>query len=393
MRGTVPVLLSILLIMAELMTIPAPAAVAAAAGKIDYRPLRSDLQDYLACQQGVYGLYVMDLNSGAVMGINEGEVFHAASTFKVPATLYVYRRVAGGTLEPHQRLVMRSSHLEGGTGHLQFKPLGTAKTVDELVRYAIVYSDNVATNMLLDLVGKDAVKDYMSALGGTVVDLENTTCPRDMALYMREVVRFAGENPWGAKLLLHLRSTVFTDRIPHPLPGEVPVANKIGNWPLTGTYNDVAYVEHPARPYILAVFSRETTGYDDAVRVIREVSRRVYDYQGSPALGVEVVLNGQILSLADEPLAWRGVTLVPLRSLAGAVPEITVDWDQAKGEVHLRSALSGKETEAVIGAAGELVFFEGRSYLPLRELCRLLGLDLAWDGNNKRAVITAGTPQ
>jgi len=350
----------------------------ARAGEIEYRPLRDELRNYLAQQKGVYGVYIIDLQSGKTAGINENQEFHAASTFKVPMALYVYHQVAAGKLDPERLLAIAPSHMEGGTGRLQFSPPGTKKSVDELVRYAIVYSDNVATNMLLGLVGKKAVKDYMRSLGGEVVDgQKNTTCPEDMAVYMREAVRFAGASPWGEKLLDHLRHTVYTDRIPYPLP-DVPVANKIGNWPLLGAYNDVAYVEHPGRPYIISVFSRGTGSYENAVAVIRRISRTVYQYQDSPALKADLVLDGKELSLAEQAFAMGGVTLVPVRDFADAVPEIVLGWEASTGAITINSTLGGTEKHIVLGR-GDVKIIEGRSYVPVRDLCRLLDLELAWE--------------
>ncbi len=358
----------------------------ARAGEIEYHPLRDELRHYLAQQKGVYGLYIIDLQSGQTAGINENQEFYAASTFKVPISLYVYRQVTAGELDPEKLIATAPSHMEGGTGRLQFSPPGTQKSVDELVRYAIVYSDNVATNMLLDQVGKKEVKDYMRSLGGEMVDdQENTTCPRDMAVYMQEAVRFAGASPWGEKLLDHLRHTVYTDRIPYPLP-DVPVANKIGDWPSTGTYNDVAYVEHPVRPYIISIFSRGTAGYGNAAAVIREVSRTAYQYQGEPALQVGVALDGKELSLAEQAFTMKGVTLVPLRAFAGVMPETSLGWEASTGAITIDSTLGGADKHIVLDLA-DVEVIEGRSYIPVRDLCRYLDLEPAWEPETMRVNI------
>lgn len=361
----------------------------ARAGEIDYRPLREELCNYLAQQKGEYGIFIIDLQSGKTLAINGEQEFHAASTFKVPMALYVYSQVAAGKLDPQKQIALSSSHMEGGTGHLQFSPPGTQKSVDELVRYAIVYSDNVATNMLLGLVKKKTVKDYMRSLGGIVVDdQQNTTCPGDMAVYMREVVQFAGTSPWGEKLMHHLRHTIYTDRIPYPLP-DVPVANKIGNWPPTGTYNDVAYVEHPGRPYIISVFSSGAGSYENAVSVIRRISRTVYQYQGNPALKTGLVLDGKELSLAEQAFTMGGVTLVPLRSFAGAVPEISLGWEASTGAITIKSTLDEADNHIVLDRE-DVKIVEGRSYVPVRFLCRLLGLELVWEPEAMRVSMRTG---
>lgn len=352
---------------------------------IDYRPLQENLTSYLEQQKGTYGIYIIDLNSSATGGVNQLVEFHAASTFKVPLSLYIFRAVDSGSLNPGAQLEFRARHREGGTGRLQSRSLGTRLSIDELVRYSIVYSDNVATNMLLDLAGRGQVQDYMASLGGEVVNHQrSTTCPRDMALYMQEAVRFAETNAWGEKLLGYLRHTVYTDRIPHPLP-DVPVANKIGNWPATNTYNDVAHVVHPDRPYILSVFSSHTPGYGEAVRVIREISRLVYAYQSNPSLVAEITLDGNYLPLEDKPFVSRGATMVPLRALVEVIPELSIRWDEEARLITLASSFPGHETEIALEPADETMqIVDGRSYLPLRDLCQKLRLGLEWDGANYR---------
>ena len=212
----------------------------------------------------------------------------------------------------------------------------------------------------------------------------NVTCPRDMALYMQEVVRFAKVSTWGEKLLNYLGDTVYSDRIPYPLP-EVTVANKIGNWPATNTYNDVAYVAHPDRPYIISVFSGQTAGYEEAVQVIREISRQVYVYQGNPSLVVEVTLNDIYLPLEEKPFVSKGTTMVPLRPLAELAAELSISWDEETRMIIISSSFPGNETTIELAPGDkDMQIVDGRSYLPLRNLSQSLNLDLEWDGVNRR---------
>ena len=57
----------------------------------------------------------------------------------------------------------------------------------------------------------------MSDLGGHIVDYsKNTTCPRDMAIYLEALLQFNEEHPDEGELLIkYLKNTVFNDRIPH----------------------------------------------------------------------------------------------------------------------------------------------------------------------------------
>ncbi|WP_347490706.1 serine hydrolase [Desulfoscipio sp. XC116] len=249
----------------------------------DYSTLQKQITSYLDEQPGVYGLYFIDIHSGQKFGYNSRTVFHAASTFKVPMNLYLYRAADNGQLSLTEQLTFTDQHMEGGTGILQNKSPGGSYSIEQLADYSILYSDNVATNILLDRLGKQNVKDFMRSLGGQVVDnKQNSTCPYDLALYMQEAVRLA-DQPAGERLFNNLLDNKLKDRIPEPLPPEIKVANKIGTWPPTNTYNDAAYVDHPKRPYILVVTSKDTPGYSEALAVIHQLSEQIYRYQTNRA--------------------------------------------------------------------------------------------------------------
>lgn len=248
-----------------------------------YVPLDQSVSEYLSTQKGTYGLYFIDLNSGEEFGYNQYTSFYAASTFKLPMNLYLYTQAKNEKINLEQKLIYQSRHAEGGTGILKNYPPGKSYTIKKLAAYSIVNSDNIATNILLERLGRKKVKNYMRDLGGKVVeDGKNVTCPYDLALYMQKAIEFNRTGSPEAKMLMdNLFASEFKDRIPAAVPQGVKVANKIGNWPPTETYNDVAYVVHPVRPYILAVTSSGTPGYGTAVPVIRQVSKMIYEYQSA----------------------------------------------------------------------------------------------------------------
>lgn len=247
----------------------------------DYGPLEKEISSYLEEQPGTYGLYFIDLNSGREFGYNALTPFHAASTFKLPLNLYLYREAAEGRLDLNEELLYAKRHLEGGTGILKEQKPGSRYTVAQLSELSIIESDNVATNMLLERLERRKIKKFMRSLGARVVDDNaNITCPFDLGVYMYTMLDFSRSRTTDSTMLLnHLFNTRYKERIPAPLPDGIRVANKIGTWPPEHTYNDVAYIVHPRRPYILVVNSRDTPGYGDTLPVMHHLSKLVYDYQ------------------------------------------------------------------------------------------------------------------
>jgi beta-lactamase class A len=346
---------------------------------IDYEPLRQELADFLDGRTGEYGVYLIDLRSGAFCGYNAREIFHGASTFKVPLNLYLYEEIAAGRVDPNTYLAYREGHYEEGTGYLQEQPFGSSYRIERLARDSIIYSDNVATNMLLGYLGRSRVVEYMRMLGGTAVsDQANTTCAEDLALYFRAVLEFAREHPeHGERLLNHLRNTVHRDRIPRSLPPGIPVAHKIGNWPAQGSWHDAGIVGHPFRPYIIAILSKNTPGYVYACAVVRDVSRRAYDYQSNPFFDLMVYMDGHPVSLPGV-LNRDGRFLVPVRAFVGLLSGYAVQWIPDERTVLILDS-GGRIALRLEDDTAELIFYRGRTYLPLRRISEQLGYVVRWD--------------
>lgn len=260
---------------------PAPVQPAAPA-KADLRQLRRQLQSYLADQEGTYGVFILDLTTGSGIGVNSDKVFPAASTFKLPMSLFILDQVARGRTSLYEKIAYTPADYEDGTGTLQdWIAEGDELTVRELVELAITQSDNIATQMLLRRFGPENVYAYMrDQLGGKVAFFDDTTLgttPREMAAYMR--LFQSGETLNDAELqkflLRALENTAFEDRTAAGVPDGVAVAHKIGTLP--GVVNDVALVEVPGHPFIVSAFSLDVNE-DVAPAVISELTRRVYDF-------------------------------------------------------------------------------------------------------------------
>ena len=242
----------------------------------DLNVLRAELENYIKGFKGQYGIYYMNLEDEKEFGINDADVYIAASTVKIPLNLYLYKKIAEGSVDPAGTVTYMKGDYEGGTGSLQYKSVGGKYTVKELSRLSIKVSDNVATNMLLRLLGRKNLKDYMRGLGGTVVeDSRNVSCPKDMGLYMKKVYEFCNSNEaLGKELMTSFENTIFKDRIPKLLPENIKIAHKIGNQ--VGALHDVGII-FAEEPYILSIMSKnvnEAEGYD----VIANISKKVYDF-------------------------------------------------------------------------------------------------------------------
>ncbi len=136
------------------------------------------------------GVFLVDLNSGSYVDVNAGASFPAASTIKVPILVALFRDVDAGKIRLDEILTMQKDMVAGGSGNMQYKPVGTQFTVLELATKMITISDNTATNMLIaKLGGIEELNQRFRSWGliTTVIrnklpDLEgtNTTSPKEL---------------------------------------------------------------------------------------------------------------------------------------------------------------------------------------------------------------------
>lgn len=251
----------------------------------DYTPLQKQLEEYVAGQTGVFGIYFKDLTSGAEFAINGDEPITAASTVKVPVVLYLNHLIAQGKMRWDDQVAYDSAQdYQGGAGILQFSARdGDTFSLRVLANLSITISDNIAYRMLVRHLGQDNVAQFMRSLG-VQTDFpngENITIARDMGRYMEAVLDFNRQYPEpGERLLDDMANPIYHVGLPGKLPPEIRVAHKEGD--VWGVANDVGIIFAP-RPYILVVLSKGETDVDKGFGRIAEISRMVYDYQMNAA--------------------------------------------------------------------------------------------------------------
>lgn len=232
--------------------------------------------------------FYLDLQSGACWSWHAEDDFPAASVVKVPILLTVYRAAQSGTLSLDTRVAVEGKHHVGGAGVLYELHEGVEVTLEDLCRLMIVVSDNVASNMLLDLVGMPAVNElmtslemYRSNLGRRFMQMarpgaDNRTCAYDMALCLAALQsgQVLDEEHTAAALAI-LRRQQYREKIPALLPPELSVAHKTGE--LDGVRHDVALVEVPEQPYVLALLTQKGGGAHEVDGALARLSRLVYE--------------------------------------------------------------------------------------------------------------------
>ena len=234
--------------------------------------------------------------------------FHAASTIKVAILLGVYASIHHGWLLPHSRLHVRNRFLSAVDGH-PFRvaadrdansevhaAIGKMMRVSELSLHMIATSSNLATNLLLDLVGLDTVQRALDELGVDGIDLrrgvederafERGINNRVTADGLVQLLRLVAEerafsSELSREMLTILHAQEFKNGIPARLPPSVRVANKTGE--ISTIAHDAGVVYPPNRnPYVIAILTEWAPEATGRKPTIAEASQAVYELLTSP---------------------------------------------------------------------------------------------------------------
>jgi beta-lactamase class A len=265
--------------------------------------LRDAIAQRIARDSGaVVGVAFRDLARGDTVYVDADLSFHAASTMKVPVMIELYRQAEEGRLPLDRGILLvnrfasiaDSSHYSltaGDDGDTTlYAREGTRVPVRELMQRMIVRSSNLATNVLIALVGADQVNLTAQKLGATRIrvlrgvedgaayrkGMNNSTTARDLSILL-EAIASPGLLSESSRSEMRdvLLAQEFNDEIPAGLPAGTKVAHKTG-W-ITGVLHDAAIVYPESRPpYILVVLTRNISDVKVARTLIADIARLVH---------------------------------------------------------------------------------------------------------------------
>ncbi|NCC75375.1 MAG: DUF5011 domain-containing protein [Clostridia bacterium] len=233
------------------------------------KPLHAVL-DYLDLDIRFMGIAYQDLVTGDGFMINPDNQYRSASTAKVFVNMALYDAIDRGVYSLDQKIQYESSDFESGTGILQGMDLKVPYALSTLADYAVIYSDNIAFNMIRRFVGRQETFDYYESIIGHPTNRTSTSMgAADGAALMNEL--YTSDSANFQHMLDVMRQTQFNDMLPRFLPQGI-VAHKVGFY--NTVYHDIGIVLDGDKPYILTVFSEGLTYPSDKIAT---VSKLVYE--------------------------------------------------------------------------------------------------------------------
>jgi beta-lactamase class A len=250
------------------------------------------------------GVALYDQRHRTRWGYDADRWFHAASTIKIPVLLGVFDAIEQNQLQAASRVHVRNRFLSVADGtpyrvdaardsntEVQ-AAVGRTLRVSELARHMIGTSSNLATNLLIDIVGLDQIRATLERLGITGIELRRGV--EDLVAWqldmnnrvtadgLLEVLRsleegwhFSAERTGEMIEILHGQQ--FRSGIPAGLPNDARVAHKTGE--ISTIAHDAGIVFLPDRePYVVAILTEWKPDVGARSETIARISRTVYEY-------------------------------------------------------------------------------------------------------------------
>ncbi|MGQ9560576.1 MAG: serine hydrolase [Candidatus Oleimicrobiaceae bacterium] len=251
--------------------------------------------------RGTFAVAFKDLDNGQTFLYRAHEMMHAASLMKVPVMIEVFRQAEEGRFLLQDSLVVRNRfhsivdaspyalRVADESDDFVYTQLGRKMAIRDLVQQMITVSSNLATNLLLELVGPDRVTAGMRALGAARIQvrrgledqkafqqgINNETDAYDMLLILEAIAKGKAASPGACAQMIEIMcQQKLNTKIPALLPDSIRVAHKTGS--ISGIDHDAGILYFPSgRSCVLVVLSKGIADHQRAASGIAEITRDI----------------------------------------------------------------------------------------------------------------------
>ncbi len=265
--------------------------------------LRNQIERIASVAKGRVGVAAEVLETGESVSLNLHEQFPMQSVYKLPIAMAVLAQVDNGKLNLEQQVRVEPADFVRIGQHSPIRdknPKGVELSLRELLRFAVSESDGTASDVLLALVGVEAVSKYLNDLGVNEIVVANSekeigrdwetqyrnwASPHGSVQLLRRLHERRGVSEQSQQLLYKFMTETPTGpkRLKGMLPKTAVVAHKTGTSGASkGVFaatNDIGLVTLPnGRHLAIAVFVSDSPA--DLVtreQVIAQIAKAVWD--------------------------------------------------------------------------------------------------------------------
>jgi beta-lactamase class A len=270
--------------------------------------LNSRIESLVSAHKGKVAVALKHLRTGETYIQSADDVMPTASLIKLAVMVEVYYQADRGEVKLEDMLTLTKEEMVQGSGILtdHFSP-GAKFSLRDAVRLMIVYSDNTATNLVLEQVGIKSVNERTAKLGlketrinakvfkgsTTSVDPARTrqyglgsTTAREMLTLLEMLYRGEAVSAEASKAMIeHLKKCEDKDKFSRFLPKGVTTAHKTGS--VSDARTDAGLIFFKEGPVALVVLTNQNedkswTPDNAGNKLCAEIARAVVEhYQGS----------------------------------------------------------------------------------------------------------------
>jgi beta-lactamase class A len=281
-------------------------ACACAASARDDATLEARLRPLIDAHKGKVAVAVKHLGTGETYTFHATDVMPTASLIKFPIMIEAYRQAEAKTVDFATPIVVTEEDKVPGSGVLtEHFSAGTRINLLDAVHLMIVFSDNTATNLVLDQIGIPATAATMEAMGFPETKVHSKVYKRSTTAFPERSEKYGLGSTTAADMLalcekLHKKELVSPaaseamynhmlacddkDKFPRFLPPGTKVAFKTGS--VNASRTAAGIIQTPAGPVALCVLTSENEDQswipDNAGdRLCAEVAREVHRHFGT----------------------------------------------------------------------------------------------------------------
>jgi beta-lactamase class A len=299
-RLRVPGLFSVTLLIA----LPPAVTIAAEPGPT----LESRLRPLIDAHKGRVAVAVKDLDSGETYRYHADDPMPTASLIKFPVMVEAYRQAAEKEIDLDARVTLKAGDKVPGSGILtaHFSE-GASFSLRDAVRLMIAFSDNTATNLVLDVIGIGSTGETMERMGYPNTKIHAKVFRGDTSIFPERSQQFGLGSTTADEMIRlcealqrkqlvgpeasdamvgHLRACDDKDKFPRFLPAGTGLAFKTGS--VNAARTAAGLMECARGPVALCVLTSQNEDQswrpDNAGNLLcARIARAVLDHYGPRA--------------------------------------------------------------------------------------------------------------
>ncbi len=265
--------------------------------------LSESLRPLIDAHKGDVAVFIRHLDNGQQFAWRADAVQPTASLIKLPVMVTAYRMADAGELDLSKLIVLSEADKVPGSGILtDHLSSGLSISVRDAIRLMIRYSDNTATNLVIDQIGLPTTAATMESLGfpqtrlnskvyrgdtslsperSRLFGLGSTTAKETVELLQAIHTGTAASESSCKAMMEHLLSCDDKSKIVSPLPKGTRVAHKSGA--VAASRCDAGIVFGPKGPFAVCVLTtnNKDRSWEDenaAHALIGQITRTAFDH-------------------------------------------------------------------------------------------------------------------